>query len=76
MIRRIASRWMLMAVAALALLPLCRAQAQIVGDWQGVASIQGTDYHIIVHITAGNDGAFAATLDSPELGVTGVATSG
>src|ERR1700691_720906 len=76
MIRRIASRWLLMAVAVLTFVPLASAQAQIVGDWQGIASIQGTDYHVVVHITAGNDGAFVATLDSPELGVTGIATSG
>jgi hypothetical protein len=76
MIRRIASRWLLTAVAVLTFVPLASAQAQIVGDWQGIASIQGTDYHVVVHITAGNDGAFVATLDSPELGVTGIATSG
>ncbi len=76
MIRRIALKWMWMAVAVLTLVPLASAQAQIVGDWQGVASIQGTDYHVIVHITAAKDGTLAATLDSPELGVTGVAMSG
>jgi mRNA-degrading endonuclease HigB of HigAB toxin-antitoxin module len=76
MIRKIASRWMWMAVAVLALVPLARAQAQIVGDWQGVASVQGADYHVIVHITAASDGSYAATLDSPELGATGVAMSG
>ena len=76
MIRRIASRWMLMAVAVLTIVPLAGAQAQIAGDWQGIANVEGTDYHIIVHITAAKDGALAATLDSPELGVTGVATSG
>ena len=65
-----------MAVAVLALVPLGRAQGQIVGDWQGVANIQGTDYHVIVHITAAGDGTFGATLDSPELGVTGIQTSG
>jgi hypothetical protein len=47
-----------------------------VGDWQGVASIQGTDYHVIVHITAASDGTLGATLDSPELGATGVPMSG
>jgi hypothetical protein len=76
MIRQIASRWMLMAVVVLALVPICHGQAQAVGDWQGVANIQGTDYHIIVHITASKDGTLAATLDSPELGVTGVSTTG
>jgi len=65
-----------MAVAVLTLAPLGRAQAQIAGDWQGVATVEGADYHIIVHITAAKDGTLAATLDSPELGVTGVATSG
>ena len=76
MIPRIASRWMLMAVAALTMIPLADAQAQIAGDWQGTANVEGTDYHIIVHITAAKDGTLGATLDSPELGVTGVATSG
>jgi hypothetical protein len=75
MIRRIVLRWMLMAVAVPAFVPLSRAQANVVGDWQGVASIEGADYHIIVHITAARDGTLAATLDSPELGVTGIATS-
>ncbi len=76
MIRQIALRWMLMAVTVLTLVPLGRAQAQILGDWQGVANIQGTDYHVIVHITAASDGTFGATLDSPELGATGIPTSG
>jgi hypothetical protein len=76
MIRRIALKWMLMAVAVLTLIPLGRAQAPIVGDFQGVASIQGTDYHVILHITAANDGTLGATLDSPELGATGVPMSG
>jgi hypothetical protein len=73
MIRRISSRWMLMAVAVLTIVPLVDAQAQIAGDWQGVATVEGTDYHIIVHIMTAKDGTLAATLDSPE---TGVATSG
>ena len=76
MIRRIASRWMLMVVAVLILVPLGEAQTQIVGDWQGIASIEGADYHIIVHIAQASGGTLAATLDSPELGVTGIATSG
>jgi hypothetical protein len=76
MIRRISSRWMLMALAILTIVGLAGAQAQISGDWQGVATVEGTDYHIIVHIAAAKDGTLAATLDSPELGVTGVATSG
>jgi hypothetical protein len=74
--RRIASRWILMAAVVLTLVPLGRAQAQIVGDWEGIASVQGTDYHIIVHITPASDVTYAATLDSPELGVTGVAMTG
>jgi hypothetical protein len=76
MIRRIDSRWMLLAMTFLTLVPLSRAQAQVAGDWQGVANIQGTDYHVIVHITAASDGTLGATLDSPELGATGIPTSG
>lgn len=76
MIRRIFPGWILSAAAAILFVPHAGAQAQVVGDWQGVASIQGADYHIVVHIAAAAGGALAATLDSPELGVTGVATSG
>lgn len=76
MTRRIVSKWLLLALMVLTSMQLISAQAQIVGDWQGVANIQGTDYHVIVHITAAGDGTFGATLDSPELGATGIPTSG
>lgn len=76
MIRRIDSRWMLLAMTFLTLVPLSRAQAQVAGDWQGVANIQGSDYHIIVHITPASGGALGATLDCPELGATAVPMSG
>jgi hypothetical protein len=76
MIRRNFSKWMLLALAILTLVPLSGAQAPVVGDWQGVANIQGADYHIIVHISAASDGALSAILDCPELGATGVPMSG
>jgi len=65
-----------MSVLLLAMVQLGHGQAQAVGDWQGVATIEGADYHIIVHITAAKDGSLAATLDSPELSATGITTSG
>jgi len=65
MIRHIASRLVLMALALAALAPLGRAQAQIAGDWQGVLAGQ---LHLTLHITAGKDGALAATLDSVDQG--------
>ena len=68
MIRQIASRLMLIALALAALAPLGRAQVQIAGDWQGTLNAGGAQLRLVLHITAGKDGAFAATLDSVDQG--------
>jgi len=68
MIRQIVSRLMLMALALAVLAPLGRAQVQIAGDWQGTLNAGGAQLRLVLHITAGKDGAFAATLDSVDQG--------
>ena len=65
MIRHVASKLTLIALALTALAPLGWAQAQIAGDWQGVLAGQ---LHLTLHITAGKDSALAATLDSVDQG--------
>ena len=71
----IISRLILMALAALALSPLCGAQAQIAGDWQGTLITPGPQLHLILHIVAANDGSLTATLDSVDQGANGIPVS-
>ncbi|MCG6989594.1 MAG: alpha/beta hydrolase, partial [Gemmatimonadetes bacterium] len=47
----------------------------IVGSWTGALAVQGTQLHIVFHVTAGEDGALSATMDSPDQGVTGISVS-
>jgi fermentation-respiration switch protein FrsA (DUF1100 family)/uncharacterized lipoprotein YmbA len=63
---------MLMAFATLALSPLSLAQAQIAGDWQGALSVQGSLYHIVLHMAAAKDGTLTATVDNIDQGAMGV----
>lgn len=53
--------------------PLCRAQAQIAGDWQGTVNVQGDVYHIVLHLSAAQDGALSAKVDNIDRGEMGVA---
>lgn len=46
---------------------------EIVGDWNGVLSFQGTDLRIVFHVTS-QDGEFKSLMDSPDQGVTGIPT--
>jgi len=72
MIRQIASRLMLMALALAALAPLVRAQAQIAGDWQGTLNAGGMQLHLALHIAAAKDGRLTATFDSIDQGANGI----
>ena len=72
MIRQIASRLTLMALALAALSPLGRAQAQIAGDWQGTLNAGGTQLHLALHIAAAKDGRLTATFDSIDQGANGI----
>ncbi len=71
----IISRLALMALAALAFAPLCGAQAQIAGDWQGTLITPGPQLHLILHIVAANGGSLTATLDSVDQGANGIPVS-
>jgi hypothetical protein len=65
------ARLALMTLAALALSPLSRAQAQIAGDWQGTLNAGGTELRLALHIAA-KEGSLTATFDSIDQGVNGV----
>ena len=45
---------------------------QIVGDWLGILTMQGSDMHVLLHIIAAKDGTLAATADVPDQGIVGV----
>ncbi len=48
----------------------------IIGHWTGILSFSGMELRIVFHITEGEDGALAATMDSPDQGASGIPTSG
>lgn len=45
----------------------------IVGDWNGKLSFQGTELRIVFHVTS-QDGNYMATMDSPDQGAAGIPT--
>lgn len=62
-------------ILATMIAPICRAQAPLAGDWQGTLSAGGAELRLVLHITAGKDGALAATLDSVDQGALGIPVS-
>jgi hypothetical protein len=60
------------ALAVIAVILSCSSiQAQdIVGQWNGVLSIYGTNLRLIFHIEKNDDG-YSSTMDSPDQGATG-----
>lgn len=70
------TRWLkplaILALTTLGLSPLCHAQAQIAGDWQGTLSAGGAQLHLVFHIAAAQDGSLTATLDSLDQGALGI----
>ena len=59
-------------IAALALSPVCMAQSQVAGDWQGTLNAGGTQFRIAWHVTAAKDGTLTATVDNLDQGIYGV----
>jgi hypothetical protein len=59
-------------IAALALSPVCIAQSEVAGDWQGTLSAGGNQFRIAWHITAAKDGTLTTTVDNLDEGVYGV----
>lgn len=47
----------------------------IVGDWEGVLDTPSGPLHLVLHLTAGADGALRATLDSLDQGSMGIPVS-
>jgi pimeloyl-ACP methyl ester carboxylesterase len=62
----------ILSLAALALSPLCRAQSQIIGDWQGTLTAGGTPFRIAWHVTAAKDGSLTSTLDNIDQSIFGI----
>jgi fermentation-respiration switch protein FrsA (DUF1100 family) len=64
-----------LTLAAMAFLPVCRAQSPVAGDWQGILPVNGGELHIVLHIAAGKDGTLSATADNPDQGQMGTPAS-
>jgi uncharacterized protein len=71
--KHIIIRLSLIVLIAATFTMLCRAQAQIAGDWQGILSTNDGQLHIVLHIIAAKDGSFSATVDNPDQRQMGVA---
>ena len=67
--------WALFLALAAGLAPMLGAQAQLQGDWQGTLSAGTVQLRLVLHITAGKDGALAATLDSIDQAAYGIPVS-
>jgi RNA polymerase sigma factor (sigma-70 family) len=48
------------------------ASYQIQGHWKGALSVKGMQLRIVFHIALMPDGSYAATMDSPDQGATGI----
>ena len=45
---------------------------EIVGQWNGVLQLAGTDLHVVFHVTKNDSGIYQSTMDSPDQGVKGI----
>ncbi|MGO8932668.1 MAG: hypothetical protein ACLPLZ_01060 [Terracidiphilus sp.] len=72
---RIARTLTLIALAVGSLSPLCRAQAQLVGEWLGTAKTGDTQLHIAWHVTAAKDGGITSTIDNLDQRIFGLPVS-
>jgi fermentation-respiration switch protein FrsA (DUF1100 family) len=71
----IVSKLAILPLAALALSPLCRAQSQIAGDWEGTLNAGSVQLRQVLHISAAKDGTLTATMDSVDQGADGIPVS-
>jgi hypothetical protein len=51
---------------------LCRAQASLAGEWEGVLETGGNEVHLAWHVTAAPDGTITTTFDNKDEGVMGI----
>ena len=64
-----------MAGMAMMAASVSQAQTKLAGDWEGTLSAGGAQLRLVLHITAGKDGALMATLDSIDQGTYGIPVS-
>jgi hypothetical protein len=62
----------LFAASVLGLAPTTFAQASLVGEWEGTLDANGTQVHILWHVTAAADGTVTSTFDNQDEGVNGI----
>src|ERR1035441_6556037 len=63
-------------LAALATATVLSAQTpDIIGDWKGILRVGADQIHLTLHISAGDNGALKATMDSAEQGASGIQAS-
>ncbi len=55
--------------------PLQPAEKDVLGDWTGVLSADGTQLHVVLHVMKGQGEQLAATLDSMDQGANGIPVS-
>ncbi|HEY2858955.1 MAG TPA: hypothetical protein VGJ21_11105 [Terracidiphilus sp.] len=65
-------KFALIAIALSVILPNCRAQASLAGDWRGSLDANGTPLRIIWHVTVGADGAISSTFDNVDESIMGI----
>jgi len=51
------------------------APGTFAGTWEGVLATGGPGLHLVLHVTADDDGTLTGTLDSPDQGATGIPAS-
>jgi hypothetical protein len=69
------SRLALIALAGLALSPLCRAQSQLVGEWLGTVKAGDTSLRVAWHVAAARDGSITSTIDNLDQRIYGLPVS-
>jgi uncharacterized protein len=70
--KRNAFRMLLLLGLMLASCTLAIAQPGIEGSWQGTLTVPGASLRIVFNIAKGAEGAFTATMDSPDQGAKGI----
>ena len=59
-------------VSIFGVVPNCRAQASLAGDWEGILNADGHEVHVAWHVTAAADGTVTSTIENHDEGVSGI----
>lgn len=65
-------KFVLIVLSLVLWVPACRAQASLAGDWEGTLDANGTQVHLVWHVTAAADGTLSSTFDNKDEGVSGI----